>query len=210
MNKRDAEVTKARILSIAEEVFSRDGFDGATMDVIAREASVNKALIYYYFKSKNELLEELFSSLVEEARNMLVKSLKDAPDINGNDEYRNLFNLYIRFVSQKRKIIRVAVAESAKATAAPSVILKLGGLFMNAEIETLRKEYEKKGLLFPEDRQALLVLEFFTGLTPFLSYALYKDQWEEQYGITEEALQEYFYQAFRKTHLTAHEEGLAQ
>ncbi|AEE90844.1 Transcriptional regulator, TetR family [Tepidanaerobacter acetatoxydans Re1] len=204
MNKRDAIETKARILSAAEDIFSKVGFDGARVDDIAKEAGVNKALIYYYFKSKNEILETLFSSLIEDARRMLVKSMEGTPDVSGNDGYRKLFDIYIRFVSQKRKIIKVAVAESAKTNVSSSIIMELGNLIINAEIDALRKEYEKKGLHFPEDKQELLVMEFFTGLTPFLSYALYKDQWEDQYGMSEEVLQNYFYQAFKKAHLEAH------
>ncbi len=204
MNKRDAAETKARILSVAEDIFSRAGFDGARVDDIAKEAGVNKALIYYYFKSKNDILETLFSNLMEAARKMLVTSMEGTPDICGNDGYRKLFDIYIRFVSQKRKIIQVAVAESAKANVSLSVVMALGNLIINAEIEALRAEYEKKGLHFPADKQELLVMEFFTGFIPFLSYALYKDQWETQYGMNEEALQNNFYEAFKKTHLAAH------
>lgn len=204
MNKRDSIETKSRILSVAEDIFSKFGFDGARVDDIAKEAGVNKALIYYYFKSKNEILETLFSKLIEDARIILVKSMEGTPDVCRNDGYRKLFDTYIRFVSEKRKIIRVAIAESAKTDRPSSIIMELGNLIINAEIEALRKEYEKKGLHFPEDKQKLLVMEFFTGLTPFLSYALYKDQWEEQYGVSEEELQKYFYQAFKKTHLMAH------
>ncbi|SHJ08194.1 TetR/AcrR family transcriptional regulator [Lutispora thermophila] len=201
---RDAIETKARILSVAEDIFSRDGFDGARVDDIAKEAGVNKALIYYYFKSKNEILDTLFSKLIEDAKTMLVKSMESTPDIYENDVYRKLFDMYIRFVSEKRKIIIVAIAESAKTDIPSPIIMELGSLIINAEIETLRKEYEKKGLHFPEDKHELLVMEFFTGLTPFLCYALYKEQWEKQYGVSEKALQDYFYQAFKKTHLMAH------
>lgn len=204
MNKRDAIETKARILTVAEEIFAKAGFDGARVDDIATKAGVNKALIYYYFKSKNELLETLLSNLLEEARRMLVQSLEGAPEVYGNNGYRKLFDTYIRFVTQKRKIIKVAVGESIKEDTPLSVVMELGNLFINAELEMLRIEYKKKGLHFPEDNQELLVMEFFMGLSPFLSYALYKDQWEAQYGVSEEALQNYFYTAFQKTHLAAH------
>lgn len=204
MNTRDAAATKARILSVAEDIFSRDGFDGARVDDIAKEAGVNKALTYYYFKSKNEILETLCSSLIEDARKMLVQSMEGTPNICGEDGYRKLFNQYIEFVSRKRKIIKVAIGESAKTGASPSVVMELGNLIIHAELEALRKEYETRGLCFPEDQQGLLVMEFFTGLAPFLCYALYKDQWEDHYKMSEESLQDYLYQAFKKTHLAAH------
>lgn len=65
---RDSVETKARILKTAEKIFSEEGFDGARVDKIAKEAGVNKALIYYYFKSKNEILETILSSLFQDAK----------------------------------------------------------------------------------------------------------------------------------------------
>jgi TetR/AcrR family transcriptional regulator len=59
--------TARRIVSAAEEIFAEQGLAGARMDEIARAAKVNKALLYYYFRSKEELhrfvLEALFSQL---------------------------------------------------------------------------------------------------------------------------------------------------
>ncbi|MBE9108532.1 TetR/AcrR family transcriptional regulator [Nodosilinea sp. LEGE 07298] len=52
---RDAEATKAEILAAAEEEFARFGFAGAKTDAIAARTGVTKAMIYYYFGSKDEL-----------------------------------------------------------------------------------------------------------------------------------------------------------
>lgn len=49
--------TRATILAAAEQVFAKDGLDGARIDAIAATAGVNKALLYYYFKSKEGLYE---------------------------------------------------------------------------------------------------------------------------------------------------------
>ena len=65
---RDSVETRARILKTAERIFSEEGFDGARVDTIAKEAGVNKALIYYYFKSKEEILETILSGLLKMQR----------------------------------------------------------------------------------------------------------------------------------------------
>ncbi|HEX4086360.1 MAG TPA: TetR/AcrR family transcriptional regulator [Chthoniobacteraceae bacterium] len=57
-----SEESRAKILAAAERVFARDGVDGARIDEIAVEAGVNKALLYYYFKSK----ERLYEAVIEE------------------------------------------------------------------------------------------------------------------------------------------------
>ena len=55
--KRTPETPESRaiILRAAEHIFAELGLAGARMDAIARVAGVNKALIYYYFKSKDAL-----------------------------------------------------------------------------------------------------------------------------------------------------------
>jgi AcrR family transcriptional regulator len=57
---RDAEASKAALLAAAEEVFARDGFEGARVDEIARVAGYNKSLIFQYFGDK----EGLYSRIV--------------------------------------------------------------------------------------------------------------------------------------------------
>ncbi len=54
--------TRAAILRAAADVFAESGLSGARTEAIARAARVNKALIYYYFGSK----EGLYSAVLEE------------------------------------------------------------------------------------------------------------------------------------------------
>ncbi len=59
--ERSAE-TRAAILAAAEVAFAKAGLAGARMDAIAQQARVNKALLYYYFDSK----ESLYAAVVED------------------------------------------------------------------------------------------------------------------------------------------------
>ncbi|MCY4151636.1 MAG: TetR family transcriptional regulator [Aestuariivita sp.] len=61
--KRNAEATKARLLSAAKREFSKHGLAGARVDEIARSAKANKRMLYHYFGSK----ESLFTRVLEEA-----------------------------------------------------------------------------------------------------------------------------------------------
>jgi len=49
--------TRAAILAAAGRIFAKSGIAGARVDAIAAAARVNKALLYYYFKSKQGLFE---------------------------------------------------------------------------------------------------------------------------------------------------------
>ncbi|RUT33381.1 TetR/AcrR family transcriptional regulator [Paenibacillus zeisoli] len=48
-------------------VYASKGFLGTQMDDIAKEAGLAKGLLYYYFKSKIELFQYVFNSLMDEA-----------------------------------------------------------------------------------------------------------------------------------------------
>ncbi len=53
--------TKTRILDAAEQIFSRDGFDAASLRTITATAQVNLAAVNYHFHSK----ETLFCAVIE-------------------------------------------------------------------------------------------------------------------------------------------------
>jgi TetR/AcrR family transcriptional regulator len=52
--------TEEKILTAAKQVFLTRGMDGARMQDIADEAGINKALLHYYFRSKDQLFEKIF------------------------------------------------------------------------------------------------------------------------------------------------------
>jgi TetR/AcrR family transcriptional regulator len=55
--------TARRILAAAERIFATHGLAGARTDAIARAAGVNKAMLYYYFRSKQQLHRAVFENL---------------------------------------------------------------------------------------------------------------------------------------------------
>ena len=60
MVKKDLN-TEEKILAAAREVFHKKGFDGARMQEIADMAGINKALIHYYYRNKENLFNAVFT-----------------------------------------------------------------------------------------------------------------------------------------------------
>lgn len=62
VNKKSKEPdnTEERILEAAKKIFYQKGHDGARMQEIADEAGINKAMLHYYFRTKNQLFEKIF------------------------------------------------------------------------------------------------------------------------------------------------------
>lgn len=52
--------TESKILDAAKEVFQQKGLTGARMQEIADKAGINKALLHYYYRSKDKLFEKVF------------------------------------------------------------------------------------------------------------------------------------------------------
>jgi TetR/AcrR family transcriptional regulator len=55
--------TEERIYEAARKVFIQKGMDGARMQEIADEAGMNKALLHYYFRSKENLFKAVFKDI---------------------------------------------------------------------------------------------------------------------------------------------------
>ncbi|HEY4093970.1 MAG TPA: TetR family transcriptional regulator [Baekduia sp.] len=68
----DAQATKRRLIEAAAEEFAEHGIAGARVDRIAAAAKSNKAQIYHYFGSKDDLFDAVFHELV-------VDTVRDTP-----------------------------------------------------------------------------------------------------------------------------------
>ena len=82
-NSNRADRTRKNILRAAIREFSEHGLAGARTDAIAESAKVNKALLYYYFKSKSGLyaaaLEEASAAVVERALSVRTPTQRGRP-----------------------------------------------------------------------------------------------------------------------------------
>ena len=65
--------TRERILDVALDLFTRQGFDGTSLRQIAEELGLTKAALYYHFESKDDILLALHMRLHEFGREALVK-----------------------------------------------------------------------------------------------------------------------------------------
>jgi TetR/AcrR family transcriptional regulator len=92
--------TRARILDAALTEFSTQGLAGARTERIASAAGVNKALLYYYFESKEKLYEAAFEMIAAKVRDssMAVFLLEASA---GERVLRAALNHFDRILSQQ-------------------------------------------------------------------------------------------------------------
>ena len=76
LNQKDNNMdssTEEKIYEAARRIFILKGMEGARMQEIADEAGINKALLHYYFRSKERLFEAIFSEIIKFAFPKLTK-----------------------------------------------------------------------------------------------------------------------------------------
>ncbi len=73
--------TRGAILAAAEKIFAEVGLAGARTEAIAEAAGVNKALLYYYFRSKDALFRAVLENHMKEfhCRAIELLSAGDSP-----------------------------------------------------------------------------------------------------------------------------------
>jgi AcrR family transcriptional regulator len=87
--------SRRRIVDAAREVFFRDGFMDANLDLVARKAGVAKGTLYRYFDSK----AELYVAVLAHNGDIFVDKMRDSvaePDLPAPERIRRLGRFYFR------------------------------------------------------------------------------------------------------------------
>ena len=85
--------TEEKILEAATREFTRHGLKGARMQSIADTAGVNKALLHYYFRSKQLLFEKVFQIVANKFFSKLRKEMARLPE---HCTLKELLTIFIR------------------------------------------------------------------------------------------------------------------
>ena len=110
-----AEGKRERILEAAIKVFAAEGFYNAKVSQIAHQAGVADGTIYLYFKSKDDLLINLFEDRMERVN----ANLREAIDTESTAVARlkRIVKLHLQLVEQNRdmaEVISVELRQSSK------------------------------------------------------------------------------------------------
>ena len=102
---------KEKILKISVEEFSKYGFDAVSMNDLVKKLDINKATIYYHFKDKRSLYNEVIKCKME----ILNKNIQDV--FSNQDGNQNLIkkyvDAYIKTIKDDPSIIPLALREIA-------------------------------------------------------------------------------------------------
>lgn len=108
MSNLPESTTEEKILEAAKTVFVKYGLYGARMQDIADTAGINKALLHYYFRSKEKLFDKVFEgALVKYFQQMDVFSDSSLPVIQRIFKYvENIIDFYEEYPQMSMFIIK--------------------------------------------------------------------------------------------------------
>ena len=70
---KDHDEKRAQILRTAASVFATEGFDRASMNLLAMECGISKANIYHYYDSKLAILFDILDSYLKDLRDRILR-----------------------------------------------------------------------------------------------------------------------------------------
>ena len=187
-----------RILREAERLFAEKGFDATSVGSIASAAGVNKALVYYYFESKDFLLASLFEDLRAEMQNRA-----GAP--GDHTDLQAKVTREVAYLSERRQTLALLLMQALRQGDEAPALFEVAG-------ELIEGDLVARGFTPPssdgpeEDYQEALVHEFFTGLIPVVAFVALRDRFCTHFGLDPERADALFLRALERSHFASHVE----
>jgi TetR/AcrR family transcriptional regulator len=129
--------SEKKILEAAKKVFHEKGFDGARMQEIADEAGINKALLHYYFRNKENLFNAVFKEALQEMFSRLTGIV--GKDVPLEEKIRLVFHDYITFLQKNSYIPLFILTEMRKNPEKLVQIFKSAGISPHFLFERMKE-----------------------------------------------------------------------
>ncbi len=93
---------RSKILETATRLFATHGYDSTSLSLVAKDASVSKALIFWHFENKESLYEAVLARTIEPYR---IEPERIA-ELGVPDQVEHLIDLYYAFVTENVHSVR--------------------------------------------------------------------------------------------------------
>ncbi|HHY75899.1 MAG TPA: TetR/AcrR family transcriptional regulator [Firmicutes bacterium] len=218
--KDSTEETKKRIIEVVRRHFSEKGFDAARVDEIAKDAGVNKALIYYYFESKEAILDHLIQELFDDVSALALEFVEEHVvsmisqgrlDIESDrwrfaseDDAMDFYRACLRYVEKivdfslsNRGVVRIAIFESLKHGKHKNTLFQLLDRLYNKNESPLYRTIWSADHDFDFTPEAV-VFRFFFGFFPVFNLAAHFDAYVQATGLSESEVRDSFIRGYQK------------
>jgi AcrR family transcriptional regulator len=196
MIRKNVPDAKNRILQAAIQVFAEKSFEGSRVDEIAKAANVPKSVIYYHFKSKDEILEMLIQDFLQNYLSLIKMDETDTHQTRVEQLADRFESLYSKFEEKNADLVRIIMIESLKKSNDKPFIFKM--------VEAMIEKENALHHWSHDEKHERLVAEFFTRFIPNYAYTCFRESWMNYFGIEKENLDKLFAKIFMATHGAYH------
>lgn len=169
MQKKSNDTTEEKILAAAQSVFIRKGMDGARMQEIADEAGINKALLHYYFRSKQKLFEAIFKKAFTQILPDIINMADSEKPFT--DKLINFIDNYFELLMKNPFLPVFIIKEINRDSDLIVTVFKKQGINPSLFIEAAKQEMEK-GKIRSTDPKELIINILAMCIFPFVARPL--------------------------------------
>jgi len=172
--------TEDKLLESAREIFIQKGFEGARMQEIANHAGINKALLHYYFRSKEKLFAAIFHNTIRQIGPALITLFNE--EIPLEVKVWKFVDSYIELIKKFPKMPLFIMNEIGTN---PDRILKhmdFGAFLDYQKLEKQLREDHEKGLIIQVDVKHFIINILGMTVFPFAAKIII----QKNLGIDEE------------------------
>ncbi len=185
--------TEQNILNAATAIFQSKGMDGARMQEIADKAKINKAMLHYYYRSKQKLFEAVFKTAISIMAPKLREIIEKEEPLF--DKIRHFTNSYISLIIKHSYIPTFIIHElNRNPHILQDVFIKqFGDSFDKMKVQI--NEMVEKGQIRSIEPEHLIMNVVAMSIFPFVAKPIFKSVLQKDDKEYQELLDE------RKTHV---------
>ncbi|MGC8765374.1 MAG: TetR/AcrR family transcriptional regulator [Brevinematia bacterium] len=180
---------REKILRTAEALFAKKGYDATSVEEIANKAKVTKSLIYYYFKSKKDILKSMFKDFEFELLDVKKRAFKILFSTGSGYRYEEklreiLIQITFPFLEKWKNVIKIALVEEIKYFSKGPIFT-----YFDFNLKIASELYEKYNLKMElSDEQK--TVDFFVIFLPIIGYSVFVDEWCAHYKFDRDRVKE--------------------
>jgi len=143
MQKRNAKLSKQLIITHAKELFSQKGYAATSMDELAERCGLNKAMVFYYFKSKKGLYESVMREVLVEIQQTI--SEENKKHSTPREELEGFIRTYAKYANDHSYLPSLLLRELSDSGAVVPDMLFISMRQLFALFSDILERGERKG-----------------------------------------------------------------
>ena len=164
------EKSKKLIMDTGLKLFSDQGFHSTSIQKIAKEAGIATGLVYNYFNSKEQLLDEIIQNGLQEFMFLLHSQVQDS-NVLTKENFSEMISVYFGIIKSKIKIWRLFIKIALEPGVAQISRKHVGDFIQHMDFLSIRY-FEGQGFEYPKAKAEVLSAMLHGA---FLSYILQGD-----------------------------------